>query len=310
MGTFSTLITRAALSSIHKQFTQNNHTHKDIARKLSFRIVVPKSSQVIIQKSTNVKNVAKPGTRQKKIIRYTADDDKLILEHVQKLGNNIETWKILAVKLGRKYWKNIKLRYQYILIKEPNVRGRFTPEEDKIILHNVGKNGCSYKAWANTAKQLGRGCPESIKIRNDFLALNKEKKLKKWKLVEDKKLLEIIFRVKQINCDDISSLCSLNEAEFKGIAKELHRTQKSCHLHWEQKMLPILKTHILGLPLNIDWMRDLQRYIVDKKIKSLDELNYELLVDEMFPGQTPHSLKAVMVSSRYTSMGVLHKIPL
>ena len=287
MGTLSQLVCR--LSSIHIQFTgrhvaassnlnipvlnwfQNKHTQNEFVRKISISSIVHKS---IEEKN----NVVTPGFRKKaKFAKFSADQDKIILKHVQKYGDAIETWKKLAVKFGRKYPDHIKRRYINALENEPSVHGWFTPEEDKIILDNVEKYGQCYNTWEKTAKQLNRGYSETIGRRHEYLTSNKGRKMKKWSLIEDKKLLEVIYNLKRMKSDDIASLCSVNQAEFGDISKELQRTKNACYLHWQEVVLPILKTHIMGLPQNTDWMRDIQRYIVNKQIKSMDELDFDLM---------------------------------
>ena len=326
MSILSKLVTGTAFSSIHKLFTsakviassnfnilhwsQSIHTHNDIVRKLSFRIVFPKNT---------VKNRAKRSietTKRLKAVPYSADDDKIIMEHVKQYGDHRETWKILAGKIGRKYWWNIQQRYLNVLISEPSTSGKFTLKEDKIILENFAKNvrgNNNYTICKNIAKQLGRGSPNSIIYRHEYLTTNKEKKNKIWDLVDEQKMMEQIFRVKQIKPDDIPSLCSLRREHFRDMSKEWQRTPKSCLMHWNERVLPVLKTYWLGLPQNTDWMRDLQRYIVDKNIKSTDELKYDLLVDQLFPGQTVDSMKTFITGSQYKRVSnrcVLHNIPL
>ena len=392
MGILSKLVTRTALSFVHKQFTgkkvaassnlyilnwwQNNHTPSDSVRKISFKIILPKPIEAKIAakrkksksielmnaakrkepKSNELINAAQRETRER--LKFSAEDDTLILEHVMIYGEKIETWKLLSAKLSRRYWKNIERRYRHELINHSNVRiftpeedeiildtvkneGRgsktwriiakqldidspdaikrrhnmlskkklqkwellelsrvFTPEEDEIILDAVEKHGCCSNTWENIANQLDRDSPDSIKCRHEFLTKSKEKKMKTWKLLEDKKLLEILFKVHQLK-PNISSLSSVRYGHFADISVELNRTQFACNNHWQEKLLPILKTHILGLPHNIDWIRDFRRHIVDKQIKSVDELNYKVLVDELFPGQTTYSLRLLLTNHQW-----------
>ena len=98
MGILPKVLTRTALSSIYKQLTigkdaafsnpnvlnwgQNNYSHNDIVRKMSFRFIAPKP----------VEYSKGP---------FSPNDDNIILEHVKTYGDNIETWKILAIKFNR-----------------------------------------------------------------------------------------------------------------------------------------------------------------------------------------------------------------
>ena len=56
-------------------------------------------------------------------------------------------------------------------------------------------------------------------------------------------------------------------------------------------VVPALKTHFLELPLNGDWKLKMMSYIVENRIKHEKELNFDVLVDEIAPGQTRTSLK-------------------
>ena len=55
-------------------------------------------------------------------------------------------------------------------------------------------------------------------------------------------------------------------------------------------IVPALKTHSLGLPLNGDWKLDMMSYIVKNKIKHEKELDVDFLLDKIAPGQTKFSL--------------------
>ena len=153
------------------------------------------------------------------------------------------------------------------------------------------RHGCNLDTFRNLAIQLVRIRPVSIKRRHEFLTFNKEKKQKMWTSSDNKKLLEVIINLKGIKPRDISTLRSVKESDFESIAKELQRTTSSCYCHYNQSLLPVLKTHILGLPQSIGWRRELLGYIVDNQIKSTKDLDYFVLCEQMFPGQTPYSLR-------------------
>ena len=68
------------------------------------------------------------------------------------------------------------------------------------------------------------------------------------------------------------------------------RSKRACGQHWNDIILPILKTDALGLPQDINWMKDFLRYVVTKKIRSIEQLSYNQIVKHICPGQTNKSL--------------------
>ena len=67
----------------------------------------------------------------------------------------------------------------------------------------------------------------------------------------------------------------------------------SCRLRWQTQLLPILKTHSLGLhkfPFRssdyFQWMTDVLRYITEQRINEVEEVDFHYLEKELCPGQT------------------------
>ena len=77
---------------------------------------------------------------------------------------------------------------------------------------------------------------------------------------------------------------------------------KSCWAHWIQCVLPILKTHELGLPQSLEWKKDVLMHIVDKKVEVLEDIDYNQLVTDVCPGQTTTSLQVFIKDIRRTTV--------
>ena len=277
----------AAISLLKEPFFfQKPDIQHDLISNLSLTSILYKS--VESTDSTAALNIRK----FKKAKPFSTEENQMILKYVKKYGATPETWKMLAKECDRQHPGNIRLRYeQYLKNEGAKLKlGRFSPEEDQIILDNVERHGLNLDTFKKVAVLLGRNLPDSIKTRHEFLTSNKEKNRKRWTSSDDKKLLEAILKLDRINPRDISGLCSVNISDFTSVAKELQRSKKSCWFHYYQALLPILKTHILGLPQGTDWMRELLRYIVDNQIKSVADIDYFVLCNEQLPGQTRYSM--------------------
>ena len=86
--------------------------------------------------------------------------------------------------------------YVFTLESQRELRKRlFTSDEDQVILADGLKYGDSEKTWKNCAQKLDRKYSSSVRRRYKLLISGGVKGSKKWQLSEDKKLLEIIFKV-------------------------------------------------------------------------------------------------------------------
>ena len=116
-----------------------------------------------------------------------------------------------------------------------------------------------------------------------------------------------------IKMDNVDDLNSLREIDCEGISKELKRSWKSCWRHWQICLLPILRTHILGLPQNLEWKKDVMVYLVDNKVECLEDIDYNKLVKDVCPGQTTNSLQHFIKNIPKTTVKgkhILRKEPL
>ena len=100
-----------------------------------------------------------------------------------------------------------------------------------------------------------------------------------------------MFQVKGEKLITIEHLNSVKKADFNTISEELQRNPLNCFRHWRIQIVPILKSHILDLPQNLEWKKKFLEHIIDKKIKNRKTIDYALLEREMFPGQTTNSIK-------------------
>ena len=125
--------------------------------------------------------------------RFTEEDNIFILTYVEKNGDSKTTWQELATKLGVDHPHNIRSHYHNLL--QNFVKGKFTKEEDKIILNYVKINGNNTQTFRKLRKELNRGHLTSIRTRFEYLQNKPSKKRSSWQIEEDMMLMEHFFQV-------------------------------------------------------------------------------------------------------------------
>ena len=98
---------------------------------------------------------------------------------------------------------------------------------------------------------------------------------------------------------NVHDLDSIKLSAFKEPSKKLSRSVGSCHRRWTVRLVPILKAHLLGIPYNFTWKKDLMEYIVDNAIDEIGEIDLHQLVKDIFPGQTRQSLHSYIFNNTY-----------
>merc|ERR1712150_337183 len=158
------------------------------------------------------------------------------------------------------------------------------------ILSFVEKNGKDWNSIKDLTKQLGRGSWTSVLERHEKLVSNNVRNSKKWELFEEEELMKAIFNIKEINPSDWNSLETVVESDFNEVSQKLQRTNNSCDRHWYRVLIPILKSHLKGLPLSAEWKKDFMLYVIKHKIRHPKELDLGLIVDKVCQGQTTQSV--------------------
>ena len=101
-------------------------------------IYLPSNSISKLHKSTDAKKThSVKRTRQ----LYSKEDDKYIIEQVELRGYTNTTFKKIAKALGRKYPSDVKKHYDEYIVKQYDVTGSFSPEEDQKIIEHVNIHG-------------------------------------------------------------------------------------------------------------------------------------------------------------------------
>ena len=90
--------------------------------------------------------------------------------------------------------------------------------------------------------------------------------------------------------NDPNFLDSSKPNDFDQISADIGRSKDACHRRWKIYIVPVLKTDIHGMPQNVEWKKDVLRYIIEMKFGSFKEIPYHKVVEDICPGQTSYSL--------------------
>ena len=102
--------------------------------------------------------------------------------------------------------------------------------------------------------------------------------------------------------NSIASLNFVKQSDFVVVSMALRHTTNACYNRWQAHILPIIKSHLLGLPQGVDWMKEFLMYVVKNEVTDVKKIEYNLLVEEIFHGQTSYSLRNFANSVRSTTV--------
>ena len=251
--------------------------------------------------SQNEKSTIKKKLKWNK--RYSIADDNLIAKQIEAYGRNAATAKKLARELGLKEqsYRSILNRHKFHIANKPTVTGKFSPQEDQTILNYVEKYGCSKNSIDNVTILLGRGSPSAISLRLSILSSEGLQQPKQWTLEDDAILVKFIVKsFWDKNSNEPPEQIKPND--FENLTLEIQRSRRSVYNHYYENVLPILKTHTKGLPMEENWMcqKHLMQLIIDRKIKEPNDIDYyDILAEDSFVGQTPKSLLTMVNQFTY-----------
>jgi len=235
---------------------------------------------------------------------YSPKENKTILDYIKVNGSSITSFQTLAVKLGRPNYNAVNQHYRKLVrnnIRDKSlnakVKGRFTTKEDQVIMDYVSTHGCSPDAIKNLMQRLGGRPYSSVINRYKRLLIKKTTEIKSWTFKEDEKMLQYF-----LNANNEKSLNKLilekNLNDFSELGKILGRNPDSCYNNWNRSLLPILKTHMKGLPLdtNWKWKENVKQYIIREKVEYPSDIDYDKLIRDVCPGQTRRSVRQFIQS--------------
>ena len=171
---------------------------------------------------------------------------------------------------------------------------KFTPEEDKMILEAVKKNGDFPDTWKDLCSKLNRNVVgyTALRARYKNVLLSRSKKLGSWSFEEDKSLLEDLFRDCKI-CS-VDAVKSVGSKDIKKV-ESIDRVQLHIFLHWDRVLKPILLSHHHNMLHSFDRPRILN-YISETGVKYCQDINWDKLLKK-FPSQTGGSLHFIVLNT-------------
>ena len=199
-----------------------------------------------------------------------------IKENTRKKQNSY--WKIILI--GSYLSQDLKkIRHAHdVVIKSMELlfprqgMGRYSPEEDEIILNEISTNGLTRKTFGKLSKQLERS-DSSVRNRYFFVLLTNAKK-GFWAIEESKTLIDCLFK-----SDNQRNLEYIQKINYYDIRKStaaviLNRNEDKVRQHWDIYLKPILVRYHLGV-LNMPWKHSVLQYLIDKKIVAFQDINFE-----------------------------------
>ena len=182
---------------------------------------------------------------------------------------------------------------QSMLLLSSHVRGAFSPEEDRVIIEEVEKNGECLSTWKEICAKLDRNLSGGYNfstIRTRYKEVLKiPRKSGAWTFEEDQCILQHLFKDSQI-CS-IDKVKSIRFNDFKNL-KEINRPPSNINTHWEHAIKPALLLYHLG-PSHSSSKERFLKYILDVGVEQIGHIDWKEVL-EKFPSETHKSLVTIL----------------
>jgi len=266
--------------------TMGRHRHKRYKQQLGFKVGRFTKAENKIIHDNWVKLMVLNSVEEPEVLLHQLGDKKRSTVSSQKIMRSI-----IGIYLGqgldpKRHCANVFGHAVKILTCKRD--GKFTPEEDKIILEEVDKNGDCIGTWKYLCSKLARNpdcCGYEIRRRYTNVLLNKSNKSGKWSFEEDIALLEHLFRDQKI-CS-IDAVKSIKYKDFENV-EGIDRVQAYIHHRWDGVVKPILLSYHLNMLHHFDRPKVL-RYVLETGVKYKKEIDWNDALKK-FPSHTPTSL--------------------
>ena len=258
--------------------------------------------------------------------RFDAEDDKIIVENMEKLvkraniNSSVEVLevdpsdenRVTRIEIVGSYlsqgMQNIRLPQEVFnrarkLLVSP--KGDFSETEKRIIEEHV--NGCeNFKDWYSLGRKLDR---DGTSLQNYvvYRLRNKEKTRRgKFSADESKKVMDHLFEANKKALFDAQNLGITSEIWVK-LANSLNRPNVRVYFHWMERLQPILRKYEAGV-LDMDFRIPLLEYCIINDIKYPQNANWgEISKEPEFVGTTPHCLSRIYNRVRNHAKSSIYK---
>jgi hypothetical protein len=165
--------------------------------------------------------------------------------------------------------------------------GKFTPEEDEIIVREVKKTGENFETWKRLASLLNRLHFQTLKNRYLYNLKNPDFRLGKWTTHDDSIFLKHFFADKKDS--DPEFIESISYSDLQPLSGKLNRSLTNVSTHWMTYVKPILLSYHYEC-LFTNFKPKFYSYLMKKKVTAFQDIDWDE-VKRMFPSQTPGFLK-------------------
>jgi hypothetical protein len=169
--------------------------------------------------------------------------------------------------------------------------GKYSKEENEIILKEVEEHGANQNTFRELALLMGRRRSDNIRIHYKLLKESERAtRSGRWTLNDFERFFEFIFKEKN-TCNEtgVAFISSIPTSVIYAAAKVLDRQPHDVYLNWIGHIKPILLSYHSGT-LHTEWKPQFFDYLIKNKIVSLQEINWDD-AKEKFPNHCARSLE-------------------
>ena len=267
---------------MHPDITSLISIIKKKSKKIQFGRFTPQEDELIKRKWNDLCShcgIEKPEDLLRELEIKVSSKDRLERKQLNVMGCYLDP----DLKKARHATEVV---HRAIYILNSFVTGKYTPEEDKIILDEVERNGDDIAVFKDLCLKLNRNPIwwKSVRTRYKYLLQRKDLKFGKWTIDEDKFVIEQLFMNKELGIDTINSIVHSDHKSFQEIKRNANQVQT----HYEAYIKPILLSYYYG-KMDYNWKYDFLCYVVENKITSVKEIQWNEVV-KLFPYQTRQSM--------------------
>jgi hypothetical protein len=176
-----------------------------------------------------------------------------------------------------------------VTILYPWNKGKFSKDEDEIILKEIEANGENSKTFRKVAEVLERPV-QSIKDRYFVQIKCEGRKSGKWNMADYEQFLQFVFQAERTsNKSGFDYINSIPMSVIHDSAKVLGWKPKSMEQKWMQGIRPLLLSYHSG-SLHADVKPQFYDYLIKNKIVFQQEIDWKD-VEKEFPNHSSPSLK-------------------
>jgi hypothetical protein len=184
-----------------------------------------------------------------------------------------------------------------VAVLYPCNEGRYTMEEDDLILKEADKLGANQKTWLRLAALFNRRKASNIAKRHQVLKKGKENILGKWSVEDYRLFFNYIFKERNPGKGaGIEFINSIKTSVIMASGEVLNRIPDRVYCHWTGSVKPLLLSYHSGT-LHKEWKIDFFDYLIQNKVHSTQDIDWDE-AKAHFPNQSVRSLSKTFVAAQ------------